>query len=196
MKYFMFTTKCVLLLSMILCAAVFSIAQEERNTEITGFYQQYGKFSFQLAGTPSPASDVPATTLKGGGFSIAQNLAPWFGLWSQTSFYGTAGQTNGLTVRVINNLEGVRWQTKQHGPVRFYVKGGMGFSNFRMGTIGSDTKLCLAYGGGAQIWFAPWMGVVLDASHTVMGLPNLTDANGRDKWDSGITLTTGLAIRF
>lgn len=195
MKYFVFTTKCVLLLSMVLFAAVFGVAQEERNTEIMGYYQQYRNFSFQISGNPT-STDVPATVLKGGGFSIAQNLAPWFAIWSQTSFFGTAQSSDGLlTVRVINNLEGVRWQTKQYGPLRLYVKGGMGFSNFRMGDIGSDTKLSLGYGAGAQLW-AKWLGLTFDASHIVMGLPNLTGANGRDKWDSGLTITTGLAIRF
>jgi len=184
---------CVLFLSGSFYAAQLGFAQD-KNTEIGGFYQQYRNFSFNTGLT---VYDFPATKLKGGGFSIAQNLAPWFAVWSQTSFYGTVPQANGLDVRVINNLEGVRWQTKQHGPLCLYVKGGMGFSNFNFTTQGfSNTKLSLAYGGGAQIWLAPWMGLTLDVSHTVMGLPNLTDLEGRDKWDSGLTYTTGLAIRF
>jgi hypothetical protein len=30
----------------------------------------------------------------------------------------------------------------------------------------------------------------------IMGVPNVFDAEGRDRWDSGLTYKTGLAIRF
>jgi hypothetical protein len=192
MKYFLLATKCALLLSMILCAAIFSVAQDERNTEITGFYQQYRNFSFN---TGDSAYDFPATVMKGGGFNIARNLAPWFSMWTQFSFFGTVQQPGGLTVQVIHNLEGVRWQTKEHGPFRFYAKGGMGFANYRF-DFGSDTKLSLAYGGGVNIWAAKWIGFTMDVSHVVMGLPNITGLDSREKWDSGLVFTPGLTIRF
>jgi hypothetical protein len=197
MKTLLFLTNSFLLLPMILCAVTICSAQDNQNTEISGFYQQYRDFSYKLSGTAT-SYDVPATTLKGGGFIFAQNLAPWFAFWSQTSIFGSVGQTSALSIRAINNLEGARWQTKQHGPFRLYVKGGLGFSHFTLGGAvdGSDTKLSLAYGGGAQAWFSRSVGLFGDLSHILMGLPNLTDADGRDKWDSGLTLTTGLAIRF
>jgi hypothetical protein len=192
MKYFLFTAKCALLFSMVLCAAAFCAAQDEGKTEITGFYQQYRDFSFK---TGFSAYDFPATQLTGGGFNVAQNLAPWFSMWTQFSFFGSVTQPAGLNVRIIHNLQGVRWQTKQHGPFRVYVKGGMGFANYRFDT-GSETKLSLAYGGGVQMWAAKWMGLTLDLSHVVMGLPNLTNLDNREKWDSGLTFTPGLTIRF
>jgi hypothetical protein len=193
MKNILFTAKCALLFSMVLCASAFCIAQDDENTtEITGYYQQYRDFSFK---TGYSSYDFPATQLKGGGFNVARNLAPWFAMWTQFSFFGSVSQLSGLNLQVIHNLEGVRWQTKQRGPFRLYVKGGMGFANYRFDSF-SNTKLSLAYGGGVQIWAAKWMGITLDLSHVTMGLPNLTDMDSREKWDSGLTFTPGLTIRF
>jgi len=81
-----------------------------------------------------------------------------------------------------------------------YAKGGLGFSRYSItfplaGSSGGDTKLSLAYGGGAQIWMSQHFGVVLDVSHVVMGLPNLGFPN-QGHWDSGLTYTTALALRF
>jgi hypothetical protein len=59
-----------------------------------------------------------------------------------------------------------------------------------------DTKFSFSYGGGAQIWMSDHFGVVLDASHSISGVPNLTDLPGRDSWDSGLALTGGMAVRF
>jgi hypothetical protein len=193
MKHILFASKYALFACMILCAAVYASAQEK--TEVYGYYQTYRNFSFQ---TGLSDYDVPATKLNGGGFGIARNFAPWFAMWTQFSFFGTVQQPN-MGVRVINNLEGFRYQTKQYGPVRLYAKGGLGFSNYSMDIAGNslgETKFSVAYGGGAQIWFNDWLGVVLDASHVVMGLPNLTDMSSREKWDSGLVYTTALSIRF
>jgi hypothetical protein len=192
MKNILFTAKCALLLSLILCTTALCMAQDESNTEITGFFQQYRDFSFK---TGSSSYDFPATQLNGGGFNVAQNLAPWFSMWTQFSFFGSVSQPSGLNVQLIHNLQGVRWQTKQRGPFRLYVKGGLGFANYRF-DFGSETKLSLAYGGGVQIWAAKWMGITLDLSHVAMGLPNITDLDSREKWDSGLTFTPGLTIRF
>ncbi len=168
---------------------------QEQSTEIQGFYQTYRDFSFE---TGFSDIDIPATSLSGGGFTIAQNLAPWFALWTQLSFYGSAETTN-HRVRIINNLQGLRWQTRRYGPLQLYAKGGAGFSHYSMDIAGSgygEYKLSVAYGGGAFLWANEHFGLVLDATHTTSGMPNLTDADDRDKWDSGLTLATGLAIRF
>jgi hypothetical protein len=185
--------KLLLVLSIFIFPAINSFA--EGNTEITGFYQQYRDFSFK---TGISSLDISADKLKGGGFTIAQNIAPWFAVWTQLSVFGTLEQTNN-SVRVINNLEGIRYQTKLHGPFRFYVKGGMGFSNYSLNLSGyqtSGTKFSAAYGGGTDIWMNEHFGVVLDVSHVLMGLPNVTNLSGRESWDSGLTYTTGLTVRF
>ncbi len=194
MKPFQYNLKCVLLLSTFFFATGLCLAQDA-NTEIAGYYQQYRNFSFN---TGISDLDIPATKLTGGGFSLTQNFAPWFGLWTQFNFYGSVEQPN-LRIRVINNQQGPRWQTRQYGPFRFYVKGGLGFSHYSMDTpFGSlgDTKLSLSYGGGVQIWFSKSIGANLDLSQVFMGVPNLTNLEGRDKWDSGLTFSPGLAIRF
>jgi hypothetical protein len=186
--------KYILLVSMVFFSALYASAQDY-NTEIQGYYQSYRDFSFKTGYAPW---DIPNVRLNGGGFTIAQNLAPWFAFWTQFTFYGSAEQPN-LSVRMINNLYGIRYQTQQHGPFQFYAKGGLGYSHFSMDIMGTsygDSKFSFAYGAGAQIWMSDNFGVVLDASHAITGLPNLTDLPEREKWDSGLALTAGLAVRF
>ena len=188
--------QCILFVSLILCSAAFASAQEY-NTEIQGFYQGYQDFSFD-AGNGYELLDIPATKLNGGGFEVAQNLAPWFAFWTRFSFYGSIEQPY-LSARIFNNLYGIRYQTEQHGPFRLYGKAGLGYSRYSLnvaGNTGSDTTFSFAYGAGVQIWMSEHFGAVLDASQTIQGVPNLTDAQGRDKWDSGITLSAGIAVRF
>ncbi|HSW38372.1 MAG TPA: outer membrane beta-barrel protein [Acidobacteriota bacterium] len=170
-------------------------ASDEYQTEITGFYQQYRNFSYS---TGIGELDMTPGVMKGGGFSVAQNLAPWFAMWTQFSFYGSLEQEN-MRVGVINNQQGIRYQTRQYGPLRFYGKGGLGFSRYSVNAGGyqvSDTKFSLAYGGGVHIWVSENFGLVLDGSHVIMGLPNLTDLAGRERWDSGMVYTAGLTVRF
>ncbi|NLV30998.1 MAG: porin family protein [Acidobacteria bacterium] len=182
----------VLAAGFLLCPAA---ANAEGETEITGFYQQYRDFSYTVG---LEEYDLAPRSLGGGGFSIAQNMAPWFAMWTQFSFFGSA-ENAGLRVRMINNQQGVRYQTKEYGPVRLYAKGGLGFSRFSIdtgqGSLG-DTKFSAAYGAGAHIWMHKHAGINLDLSHVLTGLPNLTDLDTREKWDSGLVLTTGLTLRF
>jgi hypothetical protein len=186
--------KYVSLLLMVLCTALYVPAQEN-DTEVQGFYQTYRNFSFR---TGSEFFDITDSKLNGGGFSLSQNLAPWFAMWTQLSFYGSVEQPY-IRIRAINNLQGIRFQTLQHGPFRLYAKGGLGFSHHSIDVIGSsygEYKFSFAYGGGAQIWMSDHFGVVLDLSHVMMGLPTLFDLPGREKWDSGLTYTTGISVRF
>lgn len=188
---FLALTTALLVWGLIVPAAVCA----EGETEITGFYQQYRDFSYRIG---LPEVDFEPRSLTGGGFSIAQNMAPWFAMWTQFSFYGSA-ENAGLRVRMINNQQGVRYQTKNYGPLRLYAKGGLGFSRFSIDTGQSsagDTKFSAAYGGGAHIWMHDHVGVNLDVSHVLTGLPNLTDLDTREKWDSGLVYTTGLTFRF
>ncbi len=171
------------------------VPAQEQSTEIQGYYQAYRNFSYK---TGISEIDIPETNLSGGGFTVAQNLAPWFAFWTQLTFYGSAEQPL-HKVRIINNLQGMRWQTKLYGPLQLYAKGGLGFSHYSMDVAGSslgEYKFSLAYGGGAFIWATDHFGIVLDATHTSSGVPNLTDLSGRDSWDSGLTLASGLAVRF
>ena len=88
---------------MTMCAS----AQDETSTEISGFYQGYRKFDFK---TGISTADIRNTIMRGGGFYIAQNLASWFALWTQFTFYGSVENPDiygpyRLKVRVINNLQ-------------------------------------------------------------------------------------------
>jgi hypothetical protein len=195
MKYALIAFRCLLLLSLMLSAGIYASAQE--STEIHGFYQVYRDFSFR---TGIAELDIENVKLNGGGFGFAYNLAPWFAMWTQFSFFGTVEQpASAMSVRVINNLQGFRFQTQQFGPLRLYGRAGLGFSNYSMNIQGSgygDTKFSFGYGGGVQIWLSRSIGLNLDASHVIMGLSNLTDLPDREKWDSGLAFTTGVALRF
>ena len=184
-----------MLLLLILCSAVFASAQEH-NTEILGFYQGYQDFSFNTGYEPI---DISKTKLNGGGFEVAQNLAPWFAFWTRFSFYGSAERAGIFSARMFNNLYGLRYQTEDFGPFRVYGKVGLGYSNYSMNLQGNgfgETKFSFAYGGGVQIWMSEHFGTVLEATHNINGLPNVTDLDAREKWDSGLTLSAGLAVRF
>lgn len=185
---------CISMIALFLSGAL-PVPAQEQSTEIQGYYQAYRNFSYK---TGISEIDIPETNLSGGGFTVAQNLAPWFAFWTQLTFYGSAEQPL-HKVRIINNLQGMRWQTKLYGPLQLYAKGGLGFSHYSMDVAGSslgEYKFSLAYGGGAFIWATDHFGIVLDATHTSSGVPNLTDLSGRDSWDSGLTLASGLAVRF
>ena len=180
-------------------------------TEITGFYQQYRDFSMMGDGTYT--TKFEPKRLAGGGFSVAQNLADWFAIWLQMSFYGKVnqdiarydffGEPDGVTpksVRIINELQGIRYQTKQYGPFRLYGKGGAGVVWYGFDLMGgsiSGTKFSAIYGGGADIWLSKNIGITLDVSHVLYRLPRLNyDKPDLEKFDSGIVYTTGLTFRF
>jgi len=187
---------------MILCTALYVSAQEETSTEIQGFYQSYRNFSYYSG---DPYYSFSPTKLNGGGFMFARNLASYFAMWTQFTFYGSA-EKDLFKLGIMNNLQGLRFQTKLHGPFRFYAKGGIGFTRYSIDMVldnvaaysYSDSSFSVGYGGGAQIWLGNRFGIVLDATNVHMGLPNLLDADlpDREKWDSGMTYTTGLALRF
>ena len=173
-------------------------------TEITGYYQQYRDFSFE---TGYDLFDFSPTRLSGGGFSVAHNIAEWFALWTQLSFFGSVEQEaygSNKSVRIINNLEGIRYQTPQYGPFRFYGKVGAGitwygFDYFGDGSDGiSGTRFSFGYGGGMNIWLNRNIGFTLDVTHIGMNLPNFDfpDAKGRKSWDFGLTYTPGITFRF
>jgi hypothetical protein len=202
MKYLKIPCFCLLLTVMLGGMAVCALAQDETSTEISGFYQGYRKFEYK---TGISAADVRNVIMRGGGFNIAQNLSSWFAIWTQFTFYGTVANPEiyepyRLRLRVINNLQGVRYQTRQYGPFRFYGRGGIGFSNFSLNDsgadIGSETKISFGYGGGVHIWATDYFGINVDAMHLIMGLPQISTQEERDGWDSGLAITTGITFRF
>jgi len=178
-------------------------------TEVTGFYQQYRDFSFVAGGH----YDFTPEVMTGGGFTIAHNLADWFALWLQVSIYGKVKQDilsrDIITgeeflfapkrVRIVNEIQGIRYQTKQYGPFRLYGKGGLGIVWYNFDVEGGSlgyTKFSALYGGGTDIWLHKNIGITLDISHVMYILPELTGQPGREKVDSGLTYTTGLTFRF
>jgi hypothetical protein len=195
MKYRRGFVKGFMLIIVLLGLCVCAPAQE--NTEVYGFFESYRNFDYKTGFDPADFQDV---NLNGGGGGIAYNFVPWFALWTQVSFLGSP-ENDQLSVRIINNLQGVRYQSPKYGPFIFYGKGGLGFTNYGLtfkdsGAGYGSTKFSAGYGGGIQIWVNDYLGLVLEASHLLMGVPQVTDSENRDKWDSGLTYKTGLAIRF
>ena len=184
--------------ALLLLAALAPCALAQDRTEVYGFFEAYRNFDYKTGGPLYPA--IREAEMNGGGGGIAYQYAPWFALWTQLSFYGTT-ETEELGARIINNLQGVRYQTPQYGPFVFYGKGGLGFSNYNIteklyGNTFGATKFSAGYAGGLQIWLTDNFGLMLELSHLLMGVPNLTDEQGRDRWDSGLSAKTGLAVRF
>ncbi len=195
MKYQFRLVSVILLVSLVLSTA--SLASAQSRTEVYGFYEGYRNFDYKTGGDGYPF--ILDAELNGGGGGIAYQYVPWFALFTQVSFLGRA-ESDILSARVINNLQGIRYSTPQFGPISFYGKGGVGFTNYSI-TItdlgeGGETKLSVGYAGGAQVWATDYFGLFFELQHLVMGVPNLFDVEGRDRWDSGLTYKTGLALRF
>jgi len=195
MKYRNRFVNSILVLALVLGIASLASAQE---TEVYGFFEGYRNFDYKTGGEGFPFINDAA--MNGGGGGIAYQYAPWFALFTQFSFLGTA-EGDEFNARIITNLQGVRYHTPQYGPVAFYAKGGVGFANFNVmdklsGFEFGSTKLSLGYAGGAQAWMNDSVGLMFEIQHLVMGVPNLTDAEGRDRWDSGLSYKAGLAFRF
>ncbi|MEJ2109869.1 MAG: hypothetical protein P8Z37_08155, partial [Acidobacteriota bacterium] len=142
----------VLVISIVL--GLTSIASAQSRTEVYGFYEGYRNFDYKTGGEGFPF--IEGAELDGGGGGIAYQYVPWFALWTQVSFLGTANGDD-LSARVINNLQGVRYHTPRFGPFSFYGKGGLGFTNYNVTQPSSGfqqgaTKFSLGYAGGVQVW--------------------------------------------
>ena len=195
MKYRNRFVNSVVLVLMVLGIASLASAQE---TEVYGFFEGYRNFDYKTGGEGYPF--IKDAALNGGGGGIAYQYVSWFALFTQFSFLGTA-EGDEIDARIITNLQGVRYHTPRYGPIEFYGKGGVGFANYNItdkfsGYEYGATKLSLGYAGGAQVWMSDSIGLMFEIQHLVMGVPNLTDAEGRDSWDSGLDYKTGIAIRF
>ena len=203
------TYKGIILLTIIGCFACGCFADEiAGTTEITGYYQQYHDFSFEAGGRDYGLNwDFTPASLSGGGFSIAQNLAEWFAIWTELSIYGMVEQQMSgydRSVRLINNLQGIRYQTRQYGPLRLYAKFGAGIAwhgfNLYYPQVGyvsmSGTTFSAGYGGGANVWLHKNIGITLEVSQVLNALPKLADVDDREKFDSGMVYRTGLTFRF
>lgn len=195
MKYRNRFVNSILLLSLVLGIASLASAQQ---TEVFGYYEGYRNFDFKTGGEGYPF--IRGAEMNGGGGGIAYQYVPWFAMFTQFSFLGTA-EGDEFSARIINNLQGIRYHTPRYGPIEFYGKGGLGFANYNVTDIYSGytygaTKFSFGYAGGAQVWMTDSVGLVLEIQHLIMGVPNLTDAEGRDQWDSGLSFKVGAAFRF
>jgi len=171
------------------------LAQYEGQSGIQLFYQRDQGFDFRSG---SAAFDVQSVHLNGGGFGFDYGITDWFALWSQVAFYSGVRQ-GGISMNLINEIQGMKLTSPGKGPFRVYAKGGVGFTRYIFefpGFRAVDYGQAFNYGGGLQIKVSGGMSLILEATQLAVSLPNLTGAPGRDKWDASTLFTTGIAFHF
>lgn len=159
------------------------------------FYQRIQGFDFNSG---SPAFDIRDESFNGGGFGFVYHLTPWLGLWTHTSFYGGVRQ-NEITLKLINQVQGLRVSAPGAGPVTLYGKGGLGFARYVFtvpGAEGVRVGTTFNFGGGAEFELRPGMFFQLEASRMTLSLPNLTNLPDRDRWDGVALITAGIGFQF
>lgn len=163
--------------------------------EFQGFYQRVQGFDFNSG---SPSFQVEQANLNGGGLGFVFNLSHWLGFWSQTGFYGGVEQS-GIQMKLINEMQGLKLTKRGLGPLAVYAKAGMGFVRYVF-EIPNGTAVrygtSFSYGGGLDIKLSEGMSLLLEATQLSLGLPDITGSRTRDKWDSSVLVTTGIAFRF
>ncbi len=182
-------TVVVLSLAGSLCLA----QQEFSEVEFQGYYQRVQGFDFQGV----QGFEFQDKGFNGGGFGFVYNLNPFFGIFSQTSFLGGVEQS-GLRLRFINQAQGVKL-TKRSDKINVFGKGGVTIVHHVFdfgGQESGDTTMGFLFGGGTEIKLQEGMWLMLDLSRNIMGLPQLTLDNNRDKWDSNWIITTGISFQF
>ena len=175
-----------------LCSATICMAQS--TGEFQGLYHRLSGLTYNSGS--SYIFDVEDASANGGGYAIAYNLAPNFGMYQQMGLFGGVSD-NGYNIRLITEMQGFKI-TKPGGPFNLYAKAGMGVSiwSFSGNLSGSSSNFALNYGGGMEVRMTDELYWVLDASRLTTRVPNLTDLPGRTGWDSSWVLSTGLSFHW
>ncbi len=187
--------KNILVAAVVLFGVGTAMAQSFPQGELQVFYQGNRSFDYRSG---SPAFDIRDAGLKGGGFGFAYNITGVFGLWQQMGFY-TGVKQGGLDLNLINEMQGLLVTKRDVGPFNFFAKGGVGFTRYvfeQPGFTLVSYGQTFSYGGGAQIRLSPGFHLLLELNQMAMGLPDITGARDRAKWDSNLLITTGIAIHF
>ena len=170
-----------------------SCLAQDISGEIQGVYFRIQGFNFN-----SGVSDfnIESAAINGGGYAFVYQITEKFGLFQQMGFFGGPEQS-GLKIKLITEFQGMQI-TKSRGSVDFYAKGGVGFTRYVFSGLieGVDANLALLYGGGVKLPLKEGLKVILEGSRITQGLPNLTNAPGRSKWDHSWHFATGIAIQF
>ncbi len=177
-------------------SAGFCLAQDSSG-ELYGFYQRFMNFKVD---TKIPGAPVTDQALNGGGFGYLQSITNKFGIYFQLGFFGGA-DVIGYNVKTITEFQGLQI-TKHTGRADFYGKAGVGFARYVIQGGGSDLgvayKMAFQYGGGTELKLGNGLYLLLEGTGVSMGVPGDTFSlyEGRTGWNTGLMLTTGIAIRF
>ncbi len=172
-------------------------AQDEPSGEFRAFYSTIPSFDFDSG---AGLFRVSGDGFHGGGFGFAFNLTPWFGLFSDTEFFGGVKDSNSnIGLKLINQTQGAKFTARELGNVNLYGKAGMGFARFvfdvaQQEAVYYQTSFLLA--GGVDVPISESMYLYVEAGRRILSLPNLTNLPERDKWSGSLGLTTGIAFAF
>jgi hypothetical protein len=181
--------------ALLLVSSTLALAQEFSEGELHVFYQRVQNFDFNSG---DPSFSFSGKGFNGGGFGFVYNLNAWAGIFTQMSFLGGVEQ-GGLKMRMINEAQGLKLTKREVGPLNLYAKGGIGFVRHVFSVQGSETAdygTSFVFGGGTEVKIKEGMALVLDVSNCAISLPQLTYYSDRDKWDSSLMFTTGIAFQF
>lgn len=172
-----------------------SLAQSSPQGEIQLYYQSVQGFDFD-SGTP--LFSISDEDFQGGGFGFVYNLNSWFGLWSQSTFFGGVEQ-NEISLKLINQMQGVKLTARDLGPINLFGKGGMGFTRFVFETPTFETVrfgTSFNFGGGIEYVLKEGLLLIVEGTQMSMSLPDISGLPDRDKWDSNLLVTVGIAFQF
>jgi hypothetical protein len=183
-------------------SAGFCLAQDSSG-ELYGFYQRFMNFKVD---TNIPGAPKIDQALNGGGFGYLQSLSNKVGIYFQLGFFGGA-KLSEINIKPITEFQGLQF-TKRTGRADFYGKAGVGFARYVIQAGGSDLdvayKMAFQYGVGTELKLGNGLYLLLEGTGVSMGVPADVAsyylyggvAEGRTGWNTGLMLTTGIAIRF
>lgn len=171
--------------------------QDEPSGEFRAFYSTIQSFDFDSGAGVFRVSD---DAFHGGGFGFVFNLTPWFGLYSDTVFYGGVEDSNSnIGLKLINQTQGAKLTARELGDFNLYGKAGMGFTRFVFDVAQGEAvyyQTSFQLAGGVDIPIREGTYFYVEAGRSILSLPNLTNLPGRDKWSGSLGLTAGIAFAF
>lgn len=186
--------KLILLIMVVLVVGV-SLHGQTPQGEFRGYFQNVSNFDFQSG---SPSFDISGEGFNGGGFGFVFNLNDWLGFFTETNFL-TGVEQGSLSLKLINQSQGIKVTARELGPVNVYAKGGIGFSRFLFDTGSGETiryQTGFSTGGGVDFRISDPMAFFVEGNLLTFSLPNITNVSDRDKWDSSLGTSVGVAFFF
>jgi hypothetical protein len=177
------------------CAGV-CLAQQQSG-ELQGFFGRWQPFHYK---DPSLGIDMSGKAFTGGGFGMLLNVTEKFGIYQQTGFFGGVSD-NGNSFSLITEFQGMQ-ASKRKDRIDFFAKVGLGFARYVVNLPAFGVQqypsynFALQYGGGTEIKLKPGLYLLIEVTAITSRLPNLTGADGRSTWNTGIQIGPGISLHF